>query len=374
MPNQAVVVVVFFSAFCFQELVRELQAVEADIAFANAGRKAGRFSSDPLPQLWPPPLPLPPPPPPPSTARMKTSPPSLLVLRRDHDSKQKEKTVKERSGNGLRGAGQRSQQRRKQRRSQPERSRSAGRVAFGERARVGLEGGGGGGGGGIRRRLSSGGRAAVLETKRTSCIAAQAECRVEHCAAAAGRRIRSNTARRTRTPTNGSASAQVHTTKRRQQIGNVLSRGGGCSGRDDSGRTRCPSTVLVSSGNTSKRIVRSGVDRTLRPAAAAAAAVSTRGISSSASVAPRSSSRLEIRQTARQTPPLAVTKQKGVLGRPAPMAEVTSAAARFGAPTAASSVKDRRQEVVMATSEARLCATPSRDDGALRGGRGRGGV
>lgn len=365
--------------FCFQELIGELQAVEADIAFANVGSKAEDFSSDPLPELWPPSLP--PPPQRPSTIqRAKASPPSLLPPRRDHEeAKHEEKRFKQRKGgSGLRVAEQRGQQR--QRHCGIHFSDPAERVSLRQRARVELESGGGDG---IRRRRSSGGRAGLTETKRTAaCVVARAERnRVDCCciaaaaAAGAGRRTISTATRRTRTPTSGHAPAQVHKAKKRRQIsGNVLRRGGGCRGdHDDLGRTRRASTsVSFSSRNTSKRIVGSGVDRKLQPAAVVATAVPTYVVSSSANLAPRLSSPLGISRTVRPKKKTPAATHKAVLRRPTPVVEVASAAvARFGAPTMASSGKDRRQKGLV-TSGVQSGPASQNDGVLLRGGaRGR---
>ncbi|CAM9745974.1 unnamed protein product [Scytosiphon promiscuus] len=75
-----------------KELIKELQAVEADIAFANAGGLSGRitpdyslslFSSPPPP---PPPPPLPPAPPPPRAATRRGTSPSLSLMTRGRDA------------------------------------------------------------------------------------------------------------------------------------------------------------------------------------------------------------------------------------------------------------------------------------------------
>ncbi|CAN0190542.1 unnamed protein product [Pylaiella littoralis] len=366
-----------------KELIRELQAVEADIAFANAGSKAGRFSPDPLPELWPPSLP--PPPQPPSTAQQKkASPPYLPPPHRDHEeTNQTERVDKERrGGSGLGVAKQRSQQHQRQRQRQRQRqsklvaSHAAGRVSLGGCARVEMEGGGGGG----IEGLCSEGRAAMSEKRRTTaCVAARAECRVDGCftaaaAAAAARRDRrakSNAARRTRTPTSGNTSAQAHKAKRKQHSGTPRRRGGGYrSGCDDLGRTLHTSTSgSFSSTNTLKRIAGSGVDRKLKPAAVASTAVATRVVSSSVDSAPRSSSRSGARKTMGHENKALPATHNAEIRRLRPVVGVPSVVARFGAPTAASSGKDRRREGLV-NNEVRSGAIPRDDCALLRGGTG----
>eukprot|EP00903_Cladosiphon_okamuranus_P018689 g17202.t1 len=237
-----------------KELIRELQAVEADIAFANAGDMARLFSQGPLPLPSPPlPLPLPPPLPPPQPP---LSPRSLLTA-----------TV----------------------------------------------------------------------TKQKDVSSSQVTCPANCGTTAAGRRAESSCgARRLRLPS-GDATAGAGTAAMRRQRGTGVWRGGGGHvGRRPRGAGT--SAACSTPGRTAEKAPRRA---------------RVEHGQESASTLPRSSSRLEARQLAGQQ-----LVKKRIRRRPALKATVTSAVARFGAPTAASSGKDRRRDGATAPHEQRSGATP----------------
>ncbi|CAN0511536.1 unnamed protein product, partial [Ectocarpus sp. 8 AP-2014] len=245
-----------------KELIRELQAVEADIAFANAGNMAGLVSTDPLPNLSPP---LPPPPPPalpPTARRRKASSSSLLAHRRGSDT-ERHHAVDERCGRRSRGGASdraRTPLRGKygeQRRPPPTGTKSAKSDDFpaGRAAAVELEDDGGGGGGGTRL-----GRAAASAPVRTVGRAAA---------------VRPERPRRSGGPADGATKSGISATgARKSSEGAVASK----AGRTQTGRTSS-STIDSSSADTKAR--RAEVDRKSKSATTATAQSRHRAATSS---------------------------------------------------------------------------------------------
>ena len=300
-----------------------MQAVEADIAFANAGGVAEWFSQGPLPLLSPPPPPPPSPSPLPTSIvrRAEASASSHLTLRRDRAA-EGEKGTKASDSGGRRGEGH---QQARRRRSRPARARTAGNAAFGDRARTEQEG---------DRTVEKRPLLPLTATKRKPCFISQAMCRSVGTAAA-GRGTTSGGARRPTVPSGDATTRASTITKRRQRgAGGHGGGGGGDPGRRPPGRT---SVASFSSGRTEGDIARrTRADHRLESATAAATAG---GVS-------HSSLRLRVPQPARlkSARPAGAEAQTCVRRRSAPKVGVTSAVARFGAPTAASSGKDRRRE------------------------------
>eukprot|EP00752_Nemacystus_decipiens_P014628 g13026.t1 len=340
-----------------KELIMELQAVEADIAFANAGGMAGAMTA--WPSQAPLPLLSPPLPPPPSPSRLPTSAarpakaptPSRLTLRRDRTA-EGEKRARGRNSGDRRVAGNPQGRRR---RSRPARDRTAGNAAVGghRRARVkhgGEIGGGGGDGGsddGVERRPLP---TTAPQTK--TCFTSRVTCRADadSTTAADRRASRSNSARRPRV-SGGDAAERVSTNSKRRQGGNgAHERGGG----GDAGRRRPRGHSNASSFSTGRAEIIARSERADRRPESAAAALTA---------APRSRSRLRATQPVRvkSARPAAAEAQERARQRSAPKASVVSSVARCGfwAPTAASSGKDRRREgVVTAPEKQRAGATP----------------
>ncbi|CAN0475065.1 unnamed protein product [Ectocarpus sp. 12 AP-2014] len=314
-----------------KELIRELQAVEADIAFANAGNMAGLVSTDPLPNLSPP---LPPPPsppaPPPTARRRKASSPSLRGHRRGNDS-ERDHPIDERCGR--RSGGSASDRARpllrgkqgEQRRSPPTGTKSVKGVDFsaGRTAAVELEDGSGGGGG---TRL---GRAAASASVRTVGRAAA---------------VRPERPRRSGGPADGATKSGVGATgARKSSEGAVVSK----AKRIQTGRTR---SSIIDSSSVDTRARRAEVDRKSKSATTATAQSRHRAATSETPAATPSRNRVLRRQ--------ASTKTKVRSGT------------TFGAPTAASAGKIRtapRRAVV--SPGGRVGATKRAGDGCIPSSR-----
>ncbi|CBJ31766.1 hypothetical protein Esi_0280_0013 [Ectocarpus siliculosus] len=313
-----------------KELIRELQAVEADIAFANAGNMAGMVSTDPLPNLSPP---LPPPPPrpppalPPTARRRKASSSSLLAHHRGNDT-ERHHAVDERYGRRSRGgASDRARtplggKHGEQRRSPPTGTKSAKSNDFpaGCAAAVELEDDGGGGGGGTRL-----GRAAASASVRTVGRAAT---------------VRPERPRRSGGPADGATKSGISATgARKSSEGAVASK----ARRTQTGRT---SSSIIDSSSADTKARRAEVDRKSKSATTTTAQSRHRAATSSTPAAAPSRNRVLRRQ--------ASTKTKVPSG------------ATFGAPTAASAGKIRttpRRPVVSPGGHVR--ATKRAGDGCI---------
>ncbi|CAM9819597.1 unnamed protein product [Ectocarpus sp. 13 AM-2016] len=309
-----------------KELIRELQAVEADIAFANAGNMAGLVSTDPLPNLSPP---LPPPPPPlalpPTARRRKASSSSLLAHRRGNNTEH-DHTVDERRVRRSRGsASDRARtplggKHGEQRRSPPTGTNSAKGDNFsaGRTATVELKDGGGGGG----TRL---GRAAASASVRTLSRAAA---------------VRPERPRRGGGPTDGATKSGISATgARKSSEGAVVSK----AKRIQTGRTR---SSIIDSSSVDTKARRAEVDRKSKSATTATAQSRHRAATSA-------------------TPAVAPSRNR-VLRRQASTKTKVRSGATFGAPTAASAGKIRtapRRAVV--SSGGRVGATKRAGDGCI---------
>lgn len=308
------------------------------------------FSLGPLPLLSPR-LPLPPPPPPSppplptSTARRATaSTSSQLMLRRDHAAEG------EKIANG-KSSGRRAREhlQGRQRRSRPARAHTTRNATFGDRVRLEHEGNSSVG---VEKRALR-----VTVTKQKHVSSSQVICRANGSTAAAGRRANSSSARRPRIPSgDATAGASTTTPKRRQRGTGACGGGGGGLGLRPRGAgtsAACFTLGGTAENNAARRANR--VDHRQE----------------SASAPPRSPSCVGVRGPAGQKSALPLSAgaaaPKRVRRRPALKARVTSVVARFGAPTAASSGKNRRRDGAMAPAEQRSGATP-REGGAATDG------
>ncbi|CAM9511020.1 unnamed protein product [Ectocarpus sp. 4 AP-2014] len=313
-----------------KELIRELQAVEADIAFANAGNMAGLVSMDPLPNLSPP---LPPPPPPssalpPTARRRKASSSSLLAHRRGNDT-ERDHPVDERCGR--RSGGSASDRARtplrgkngEQRRPPPTGTKSAKSDYFpaGRTAAMELEAGGGGGGTRLGRSVAS---ASVRTVSRAAAV-------------------RPERPRRSGGPADGATKSGISATgARKSSEGAVASK----AKSTQAGRTR--SGIIDPSSADTK--ARAEVDRKSKSATTATAQSRHRAATSATPAAAPSRNRVLRRQ--------ASTKAKVRSG------------ATFGAPTAASAGKIRiTPRRAVASSGSRVGATKRAGDGFISSSR-----
>ncbi|CAM9317767.1 unnamed protein product [Ectocarpus sp. 12 AP-2014] len=308
-----------------KELIRELQAVEADIAFANAGNMAGLVSTDPLPNLWPP---LPPPPPPsvlpPTARRRKASSSPLLAHRRGNDT-ERDHAVDERRVRRSRGsASDRARtplvgKHGEQRRSPPTGTKSAKSDDFpaGRAAAVELEDGGGGG-----TRL---GRAAASASVRTGSRAAA---------------VRPERPRRSGGPADGVTKSGISATgERKSSEGAVVSK----AKRIQTGRTR---SSIIDSSSVDTKARRAEVDRKSKSATTATAQSQHRAVTSAT--------------------PAAAPSRNRVLRRQASMKAKVRSGATFGAQTAASAGKIRTTtRRAVASSGGRVGATKRAGDGCI---------
>ncbi len=295
----------------------------------------GTLSPSPLPLLSPPLPPLPPPPPP-STGRRKNASPPSLPMRRQEQHEAKIMDI-------LRGAGlQQRQQHTRQGRSRLAGLYSAGQAVFSESARrAELEESSSGDGGGFRGRAPSSGKARAGGTRTTARTTSKPEYGVGGTGFPGRRRGQGSSARRVRTP-GDETPAGTHSAKRRQTENGVGGVGGG-SGGGGEGRVRCSSSRPLSSARTAEKI-----DGGSDPSAAPIAAWRSPGLLNRARKKPSTA---------------AVATPTHDIRRSGRKAKATQASTGFGAPTAASSGKDRRLDGVTASEEP-LGATPPGEGGA----------